>query len=1094
MTHSIVKTGIKNKKTGKVHNILKKNGDYTKYFIKKVNELKSVDLNKLIKTHGLTHDKILSIKDNKHYYDKDENKFYEQKYYLKNNNLSNKKILNNIVFNQKRGDDYMIKINKKISSLNKDVINNFTIDLTRYNLKKFINKIKEDYNNKKKHVLFSFDKVRFYTLSNKTINNLNEKYNEYKVYLTGSDYAIIRDSRLSDKLYVKTIKSSENVKKLNYGGFFKYINKTNFDFSRYGIYKEIKKENYYNNCLYLALKNGGLCENKLKQLQLIMASRDITLSKLELICNQLDISIILRYYKGKKNKVIKKIFNKNNKKEVYEIGLYENHYFIYETCENTSYSLRYYDDIKDINNCNKIEKKTKERYQKSNKKFIDSMKLIKLLIENKNLLEPIKLCDEIFDTQYYDKIVNDDDEMNLEYNDSNVRLVEYKEKKNSNYYIIYFDFESYVGENNIHTPYLCCYETEDGIKQKFYGINCAFNMLESLPINKKILLIAHNLSFDYSFIINLIKNQQTIIKGGKLLTCKGYYYNSNNNKIELTLKDSYSMITMPLRNFKKSFKLEMEKEVMNYEIYNKSNIEKRYIEINEILEDKDDEFKKQYLKNSEKWNCIFEDKIDIIKYSRKYCELDCTVLKQGYKTFRKWILDIYDMDIVEEITISGLAENVFKKEGVYEGVYELSSIPMNFIQKCIVGGRTMTNNNKIYHVKKQLNDFDAVALYPSSMNRLYENLGGFLKGTPKIIKNLDYNWLKEKTDGYFVYIKILDIGIKRDFALTSYVNENKVRIFSNDMINKKIHVDKISLEDLIKYQDIKFEIICGYYFNEGRNEKIGEVINNMFNSRLKYKKDNNPIQLIFKLLMNSSYGKTLLRPIDTDTKIIQKKDFNKYLSRNYNFIKEYTVSGDNYIVKTYKPIINHFNLCHIGCEILSMSKRIMNEVMCTAEDNDLKIYYQDTDSIHIEDKNIELLRKCFKEKYNRELIGKKMGQFHSDFEFEGCSNVVSIESYFLGKKMYIDRLRGINSDNEYEYTDHIRMKGIPTSCVKYECNKRQMTPLELYDKLYNGGVINFDLTENMNACMMKRTKELKFEQLNTFNRRITINDEMRNIK
>lgn len=31
-----------------------------------------------------------------------------------------------------------------------------------------------------------------------------------------------------------------------------------------------------------------------------------------------------------------------------------------------------------------------------------------------------------------------------------------------------------------------------------------------------------------------------------------------------------------------------------------------------------------------------------------------------------------------------------------------------------------------------------------------------------------------------------------------------------------------------------------------------------------------------------------------------------------------------------------------------MSKRVMNEVMCLAEDNGIDIKYQDTDSMHIE--------------------------------------------------------------------------------------------------------------------------------------------------
>ena len=66
--------------------------------------------------------------------------------------------------------------------------------------------------------------------------------------------------------------------------------------------------------------------------------------------------------------------------------------------------------------------------------------------------------------------------------------------------------------------------------------------------------------------------------------------------------------------------------------------------------------------------------------------------------------------------------------------------------------------------------------------------------------------------------------------------------------------------------------------------------------------------------------------------------------------------------------------------ILAMSKRIMNEVMTLAEDLKINVYYQDTDSLHIESDKLEELRTVFKNKYNRELIGKNLGQFHSDFE------------------------------------------------------------------------------------------------------------------
>jgi hypothetical protein len=117
-----------------------------------------------------------------------------------------------------------------------------------------------------------------------------------------------------------------------------------------------------------------------------------------------------------------------------------------------------------------------------------------------------------------------------------------------------------------------------------------------------------------------------------------------------------------------------------------------------------------------------------------------------------------------------------------------------------------------------------------------------------------------------------------------------------------------------------------------------------------------------------------------------------------------------------------------------MSKRIMNEVICSAEDNDLKIYYQDTDSIHINDEDIVKLKDIYESKYNRQLIGKNMGQFHSDFNMKvkgkDINNIVSTGLIMLGKKSYIDRLRGEDKEGNYYYDYHIRLKGINEDAIK----------------------------------------------------------------
>lgn len=140
----------------------------------------------------------------------------------------------------------------------------------------------------------------------------------------------------------------------------------------------------------------------------------------------------------------------------------------------------------------------------------------------------------------------------------------------------------------------------------------------------------------------------------------------------------------------------------------------------------------------------------------------------------------------------------------------------------------------------------------------------------------------------------------------------------------------------------------------------------------------------------------------------------------------------------------------------------MSEVMTTAQDNGIKLYYQDTDSMHIRDKDIKTLQQAFNKKYGRELIGKNLGQFHSDFnsnreEMKGKELKADV-SIFLGKKCYIDRLR--DKDGNIDY--HIRMKGVSNDAIKAKCVELNIDPITLYLRLAEGERIEFDLCKDAN--------------------------------
>ena len=57
----------------------------------------------------------------------------------------------------------------------------------------------------------------------------------------------------------------------------------------------------------------------------------------------------------------------------------------------------------------------------------------------------------------------------------------------------------------------------------------------------------------------------------------------------------------------------------------------------------------------------------------------------------------------------------------------------------------------------------------------------------------------------------------------------------------------------------------------------------------------------------------------------------------------------------------------------------MNKVFSCADDCGAKIYYQDTDPIHLNYDDVDKVVKRCKEKYGLELVGEDLGNFHVDF-------------------------------------------------------------------------------------------------------------------
>ena len=127
---------------------------------------------------------------------------------------------------------------------------------------------------------------------------------------------------------------------------------------------------------------------------------------------------------------------------------------------------------------------------------------------------------------------------------------------------------------------------------------------------------------------------------------------------------------------------------------------------------------------------------------------------------------------------------------------------------------------------------------------------------------------KEKyISAYVVEIKITKVNKRLHFPLIvskdpkTHTNKN-----INEVEGQIMTVDNITLEDFVKFQNIECDVLRGYKWTGEKDKRIQELIQKLHKLRCKYKVEKNPLQEVIKLIMNSAYGKTIQKPIETTFK------------------------------------------------------------------------------------------------------------------------------------------------------------------------------------------------------------------------------------
>ena len=118
------------------------------------------------------------------------------------------------------------------------------------------------------------------------------------------------------------------------------------------------------------------------------------------------------------------------------------------------------------------------------------------------------------------------------------------------------------------------------------------------------------------------------------------------------------------------------------------------------------------------------------------------------------------------------------------------------------------------------------------------------------------------------------------------------------------------------------------------------------------------------------------------------------------------------------------------------------------------------------------------------MVGEDLGNFHVDFDHYGAnSEIYAIESLFLGKVTYIYILESTDKDGKTINSEHIRMNGIPTTCIQYYAEQHKISVSDIYKKLHNNGIVKFDLTNDVNKLVRRNNKDHTIPNVSDFTRK-----------
>ena len=249
----------------------------------------------------------------------------------------------------------------------------------------------------------------------------------------------------------------------------------------------------------------------------------------------------------------------------------------------------------------------------------------------------------------------------------------------------------------------------------------------------------------------------------------------------------------------------------------------------------------------------YQNDIDYQNLIRDRCLIDCKITKELADKFTNKINPIVKI-------------NKYKSKASIARRYVLENLQTSLKIPSIALIQSALNSYHAGHIEacklgifKNIRNYDLNSAYPSYTADLYDSTGVFKH-------NREY----EPDTAYSFYH--LSVNYHDDNLTPIWINSKSKNYHPNGDVD--IWITQPEIEFFME-KGFNYQIISAYHLLKRKNHEtpFHELIHDLYNKRLEAKKDNDPIQLTYKIILASIYGVSINAVSKREISEVETKDF-----------------------------------------------------------------------------------------------------------------------------------------------------------------------------------------------------------------------------